>query len=121
MTFRIALPFALSLLGFAASASAGTLTSPPAALETGSVIGCLVQNLDSKQREVTARLVLADGSVLDEEVDLPVLPGAVLTVNSVASPNFGVYCQFEGLNKKLRGFLHLQEGDQTILLLPAAK
>jgi hypothetical protein len=37
------------------------------------------------------------------------------------SPNFGVYCQFDGLNKKLRGFLHVHDGDQTLLLQPAVK
>jgi hypothetical protein len=119
MSLRMAC--SLALLGAAAPAAAGTLATPPAAFESGNSLGCLVQNLDSKPRLVTARLVLQDGSVLDEEVDLPIAAGAVVTVNSVVSPNFGVYCQFDGLNKKLRGFLHVHDGDQTLLLQPAVK
>jgi hypothetical protein len=118
MTLHRAIALALTL-ALSGAATAGTLSTPPAAVGGTSSLGCLVQSLDRKERLVTARLLDQNGLELDEQV-AAVDPGAVVTIVNSAASSFGVYCQFEGLSKKLRGFLHLY-GPDTSLLLPATK
>lgn len=101
------------------AARAATSYTPPAAAGGTASAGCLVQNVGSKSRTVTATLRDQGGAALDSAT-VDVAPGEVLTL-AATTQQFGVYCEFEGLNRSVRGFLDVNDGGTILLLLPAGK
>jgi hypothetical protein len=114
----------VSLIAFVAAATpaaaGGVLVTPPVFADTAGHVVCMVQNLTGEYAGVTGRLRDVDADVVSEGIDVPIPPG----VGSAASePNAtGVfYCEFEGLGKGLRGFISLNDGGQSQLVLPTSR
>jgi hypothetical protein len=117
----IALAFSAALaapLAFVAPAAAKPLFTPPVGVNGTATAACVVQNVTTKARSVSA--VIRDqsgGQILAHEESVPA--GAVVTFVS-ADQDYGFYCEFEGLGKGVRGYMHVYDGT-TLLVLPAAK
>jgi len=95
------------------------LVSPPVFADTANVV-CLVQNIGDTPTTATAHLYDADGDLISENFDYPAYPG----LNSPASGmnvTGAFYCVFEGLGKGLRGFISLNDGGQSQVVLPAGR
>jgi hypothetical protein len=109
---------ALALLG-APPAAAGTDATPPVHNDVDRV-GCVVQNLGAKPHLVTATLRDVSGTALQSQ-GLEVPPGFTFELVFVASFQPSVHCEFEGLNRRVRGFLEVQPagGGTSLLVLPA--
>jgi len=119
VTYRSLAGLALSTLLAAPVFAATPSFTPPVGAGQNSSAGCLVQNLDAQTRTVTATLRDQGGSSLSTAtVDVP--PGAVLTLVNMSGA-FGVYCEFEGLRRKVRGFVDVNDSTGTLLVLPAGK
>jgi hypothetical protein len=109
---------ALALVG-ARPAAAGTRATAPVRNDIDRV-GCMAQNLGSKPRLVTATLRDVAGTALQSQsLELP--PGLTFELVFVSSFQAAVYCEFEGLNRRVRGFLEVQPfgGGTSLLVLPA--
>jgi hypothetical protein len=119
VTHRSLGAFALSLLLSAPAAAASTSFTPPVSADMAESAGCLVQNLDTRPRTVTATLRGQDGASLDTAT-VEVAPGAVSTL-AATTGQFGVYCEFQGLRRRVRGFVNVNDGATTLLVLPAGK
>jgi len=107
------------LAGAAPAAAGGALVTPGLFADTANVV-CLVQNLGDTTTTATAHLYDADGDLVAENFDYPAYPG----LNAPASGlnvTGAFYCVFEGLGKGLRGFISLNEGNQSVLVLPAGR
>lgn len=107
------------LLALAAPGNAGTRTTAPVHNDVDRV-ACLVQNVTSKERTVTATLRGFTGAVIQSST-WTIPPGAAFEVVFTASFQPAVYCEFEGLTRGVRGFLEVEPagGYTTTLLLPA--
>lgn len=106
----------------ASSAGAASWISPPAAARSTGTVLCIVQNLDTRPRTVSVRLRTAVGSVLDEFTG-DAAPG-IAYFAATGPPVFSGHhqCEFDGLSRKVRGFLEvLDDAGGVILSLPAAK
>jgi hypothetical protein len=103
----------------AAPAHAGTRVTPPVHNDVDRV-GCVVQNRDTKTREVTATLRAFTGAALSS-LTTPIPAGAAVELVFTAVFQPYVYCEFVGTTKKVRGYLDVQSagGGTTTLLLPA--
>jgi hypothetical protein len=73
---RLALAPELALGLSAPAAAAGVMNTAPAYAGSGSNVMCVAQNLDTKQRTVTARILLEDGSVSEAPNTVAVVPAA---------------------------------------------
>jgi hypothetical protein len=112
-------PLAFAALAIAAApAAAKPLFTPPVGVNGTATAGCIAQNLTTKARNVSAILRNQDGTALMAHEDV-VPPGAVLTFVSGDS-DFGFYCEFEGLGKGVRGYMHVYDST-TLGLYPATK
>jgi len=120
---RIALllPSALVLAVPAPAAAAGAMNTPPAYAGSGSNVICAVQNLDAKERTVTARILLEDGSVTEGPTSVEVLAGGIAQIVNTGGQSPIVYCQFEGLTRKVRGSLLAIDSGGVRTSLPATK
>ena len=109
-------------LGFPWSAAAGAVfTTPPVAHPAGGETFCVLQNLDKVDHHVAVRLFNEDGM---QTLANDVVVEARSTVTPVGSVAAGVhhFCEFEGLSRKVRGFVRMDDGPNSQrLLLPATK
>jgi hypothetical protein len=107
------------VLSFPAVASAVALT-PPVHNDTDRV-GCVAQNRGKTPRTVTATLRDAAGVAIGSPFSLEIPPGLAIELVSTSAFQIGVYCEFEGTSRKVRGFLQVQPlgGGTTLLSLPA--
>jgi len=116
------LRFAVATFAFelALALPAAALTvSPPVHNDTDRV-GCVVQNRGKTPRTVTATLRDAGGAALTS-FSLETPPGLTIELVSTSAFQIGVYCEFDGTSRKVRGFLQVQPfgGGTTLLSLPA--
>jgi hypothetical protein len=111
------LAFAAIALG-SAPAAAKPLFTPPVGVSGTATAGCIAQNLTTKPRNVGATLRNQDGTALMAHEDV-VPPGAVLTFVA-GDADFGFYCEFDGLGKGVRGYIHVYDSN-TLGLYPATK
>jgi hypothetical protein len=115
---KLSLPAFVAVSVAAFPALGKPLFTPPAGVVGTATAACLVQNVSTKPADVSAIIRNQDGgAILGHEDTVPA--GAVLTFVS-ADNDFGVYCEFEGLRKGVRGYLHVYDGT-TVTLLPAVK
>lgn len=119
MAYRSLGAFTLTLFLAAAAHAAKASFTPPVGADNAESAGCLVQNLDPQPRTVTATLRDQAGVSLDSGT-AEVAPGAVLTL-ATTTGQFGVYCEFQGLSRRVRGFVNVNDGATTLLMLPAGK
>jgi hypothetical protein len=112
------LAFSAALALGSAPAAAKPLFTPPVGVNATATAACMVQNVTAKARTVSAILRDQDGTALMAHEDV-VLPGAVLTFVSGDS-DFGFYCEFAGLGKGVRGYMHVYDST-TLGLYPATK
>jgi hypothetical protein len=119
----LALPFALALPCLAGPASAATRSTPPASNAADTALACFVQNLDTRDHVVTARIFDQLGNQLDEQTaTVPGRSSVTLIGFNAGDVQFGAWCEFEGLSRKVRGFLHIHGATLgTVQLLPAGK
>lgn len=113
--------FAVALAAvLAAPASAAPWTTPPAYISGSYQIFCSVQNVGTKTRTVSARVISETGALLDEGSE-DVVPGQVRELASTSADTAGAYCVFEGASKQVRGFLRLRDDAVSQLVLPATR
>jgi hypothetical protein len=113
---------ALAVLLLAAPAAATTYVTPPVDVSGGDTAFCVVQNVTDQARTVTTRMWQGNPrQLVDEDEDVSIGPRATLWVMNTSDVLTGVYCEIEGLSKKLRGWVGVQSGGTTRFLLPAAK
>jgi hypothetical protein len=121
MKLRFACVSLVTLLGGAAPAAAGgVVTTPPVFVSAAGTLVCLVQNLTGEYAGVTGRVRDSDALVVSENIDTPIPPG-IGSAASNGSTIGALYCEFEGLKNGLRGFLSLNDGGHTVVLLPASR
>jgi hypothetical protein len=115
---------ALAFLALAASAAtparAGTVLRTPPLLASTADVDCMVLQTVDEDSAATARLRNGTGTVVDGGTPYPVYLG----VNNPASANNVTgyyYCEFDGLAKTMRGYISLEDGGQTVLMLPATR
>jgi hypothetical protein len=115
-------PFALAVLLLAAPAAAATYVTGPVDVANGDIAVCVVQNLTDQPRTVTTRMWYGNPRELhDEDLDVVIGPRVTTIVMNRSDPSTNVYCEIEGLSKKLRGYVAVTAGGTTQVLLPAAK
>jgi hypothetical protein len=113
--FALCLAIAFS----AAVADAKPSFTPPVSATAGAIIDCTVQNVGTKPRTVNVVARGNDGAqIAFGEVE--VAPGAVRAVVT-AGPGDDTYCEFEGLTRTVRGFIHVIDDVATTVLLPAIR
>ena len=113
---------ALAVLLLAAPAAAATYVTGPVDVANGDVAVCIVQNLTDQPRTIRTRMWHSNPRVLhDEDAAVPIGPRVTMIVMNRSEPSTGVYCEIEGLSKKLRGYVAVTSGGTTRVLLPAAK
>jgi hypothetical protein len=113
---------ALALALPASAGAAGVLNTPPGYAGTGANVQCLLQNLDGRAQDAAVSLVGADGVVLEGPQTVSVAAGGVASSVNTGGPSEGyVYCRFEGLSKKVRGWLTVIDSAGTRTMVPAAK
>ena len=119
MTCRALVSLALVALLATPAAAAKASFSPWVLADNGQNLRCVVQNLDARARSVTASIKDEFGEVAatGSRVDLP--PGTVWS-DVVVSGAAGGYCEFQGLSRKVRGYVLVNEGASTVLVAPAA-
>lgn len=119
----LALQLALALPCLAGPASSATRSTPPASNAADTSLACFVQNLDTRDRVVTARIFDQGGNLLDEQTaTVPGRSSSTLVGFTSGEVQFGAWCEFDGLSRKVRGFLHVYGGTVgTVQLLPAGK
>ena len=104
----------------AAPARAGSvLKTPPVRAATADVDCMVLQTVDENSSAI-ARLRDGTGAVVDGGTPYPIYLG----VNNPAAANNVsgfYYCEFEGLGKGLRAYISLEDGAQTVLMLPATR
>ena len=110
------------LSALAAPAGSGTalVTTPFVDVGAGAEVSCVVQNLDGAERTLSVRQYDEDAVLLAESVETPFPPG-VRNGATTVGPVAGAYCQFQGLNRKVRGFITVRDAGQSVVVLPAAK
>ena len=112
-------PLAFAALALAAApAAARPLFTPPVGVAGTATAACMAQNVSTKPRNVSAILRNQDGTALMAHEDV-VPPGAVLAFVA-GDADFGFYCEFEGLGKGVRGYMHVYDST-TLGLYPATK
>ena len=114
---RIAL--AAALLALSAPAAAGTLTTPPVTAAGSSSASCTVLNADTQPRSITARMFYGNGTLAGVNADVLVASHGAETLLTSAGTN--VFCEFDGLTKKVRGYIELRDADGTRFQLLATK
>ena len=107
------------LAGAAPAAAGGVLVTPPVFADTAGLVACVVQNLTASTSRA-GRLRDADADIIDESTDTPIPPG-VGFVASEANATGVFYCEFDGLGKGLRGFITLNDGGQSQIVLPTIR
>jgi hypothetical protein len=119
---RFALALA-SLLALALSApgAAGVMSTGPAFSGSSSSVSCVVQNLDTKDHTVTATIVRSDGTILLGPSAVSVSPGNVVEPLGTGAGSPYVFCQFEGLSRKVRGWIAVGDGGGLRTALPATR
>ena len=121
MKFRFACVSMAAFLAGAAPASAGgMLVTPPVFADTAGLVACMVQNLTGEYVSGSGRLRDADAEIVAQSSDSPIPPG-VGFVASEANATGAFYCEFDGLGKGLRGFITLNDGGQSQLVLPTIR
>ena len=118
---RLALTLALALGLAAPAAAAGAMSTTPAYAGSGSNVMCVAQNLDAKEHMVTARIFLEDGSLTEGPTSFAVPAGGMAVVVNTGGQSPFVYCQFEGLARKVRGSLLVIDSGGVRTSLPATK
>jgi|SRR5688572_7688662 hypothetical protein len=110
-------------LALAAPAAAATYVTPPVDVANGDVAVCIVQNASDQARTVTTRMWYGNPRVMaDEDADVPIGPRVTLMVMNRSEPSTGVYCEIDGLSKKLRGYGGVVSVvGTTQFLMPATK
>lgn len=103
----------------ASTAGAKPAFTPPADAGVGMTAFCVLQNVGSKLRSVSVTLRDADGAVLLDG-SFPSQPGAISKPVGGLAPG-PVYCEFDGLNRSVRGFIELKQGTTTLAVLPTIK
>ncbi|HVH05654.1 MAG TPA: hypothetical protein VNE71_06620 [Myxococcota bacterium] len=111
-----------ALLLLASPAAAGVLDSPPAFAGAGANAQCLVRNFDSQIRSVTVTLLDTVGAVIDGPLTQQVGAGSTIDILNTGGPS-GIYvtCRFEGLTRKVKGWITVIDGAGTRVMLPAGK
>lgn len=121
MKLRVACVSLVAFLAGAAPAAAGSvLVTPPVFADTAGLVACIVQNLTGEYVGASGRQRDSDAAIVDENFDAPIPPG-VGSVASEANATGVFYCEFDGLGKGLRGFIHLNDGGQSQIVLPASR
>jgi hypothetical protein len=106
----------------AAPALAATYVTGPVDVANGDTALCVVQNLTDQPRTVSTRMWHGNPRVLhDEDADVTIGPRVTTIVQNRSEASTGVYCEIEGLSKKLRGYIAVTAGGTTHVLLPAVK
>jgi hypothetical protein len=118
--FRTAAFLLCTLFAAPLAARAGSvLVTPPALVSNDSVI-CVVSFLGDESTTATATLRDASGGLVSGGEPHAIDPG--LSSPATAGPVSGwYYCTFEGLRKGMRGYLVVNEGGQSTLVLPASR
>ena len=116
--FAWALASLLALALSAPAAAAKVMSTAPGFGGVGSDVQCVVQNLDTKEHTVTARILLPDGVLIAGPTSFPVAANNVVVLLNIGGH---VYCQFEGLSRKVRGWLTVIDSAGTRVMLPAVK
>ncbi len=120
MKIRAAFVSLLVCLAGAARASAGSLlVTPPVLADTANVV-CLVNHLGDDNTAAIARLHNATGVLVDGGSIYPIYPGLNSPAGGVNVTGY-YYCSFEGLTKEMRGYIVLNDGGQSTLVLPASR
>jgi hypothetical protein len=119
MSLRLALAALVLELALASPGAAATSISPPVHNDTDRV-GCVIQNRGKTPRTVTATLRDAAGSEINS-FSFETTPGLAVELVFTSAFQIGVYCEFQGTSRKVRGFLQVQPagGGTTLLLAPA--
>src|SRR5262245_52790294 len=106
----------------AAPAAAATWVTAPVDVANGDTAVCVVQNLTDQPRTVATRMWYGNPRTLhDEDEGVTIGPRVTTIVQNRADPSTGVYCEIDGLSKKLRGYIGVTAGGTTHVLLPAVK
>jgi hypothetical protein len=116
---RFALALGLAL--WPAAAGAAALDTPPAFAGAGSNVQCIVRNFDTKTREVTVTMLDQVGAAAEGPLTIEVGAGSTIDVVNAGGASPYVTCRFEGLTRKVRGWLAVLDGGGTRTMLPAAK
>lgn len=109
-----------ALLAAAAPAAAGSLLSTPPLRADTADVDCMVLHLGSEDGSAIGRLKNGLGAVVDGGSPYPIYPGLNNPASATNATGY-FYCEFEGLAKGMRGYISLEEGDQTVLMLPASR
>jgi hypothetical protein len=121
MKVRVAVVSMVAFLAGSAPAAAGSvLVTPPVFADTAGLVACVVQNLTGEYVAGAGRLRDVDSDIIDESTDTPIPPG-VGFVASEANATGVFYCEFDGLGKGLRGFITLNDGGQSQIVLPTIR
>jgi hypothetical protein len=107
------------LAGAAPASAGGLLVTPPVLADTANVV-CLVNHLGDDNTAATASVRNATGVVVDGGSPYPIYPGLNSPASQVNVTGF-YYCVFEGLTKEMRGYIMLNDGGQSALVLPASR
>jgi hypothetical protein len=115
---------ALALLALTATAAeparAGSVLRTPPLLASTADVDCVVLQSVDEDSSAVARLRNGTGVVVDGGTPYPIYLG--LNNPAGASNATGYfYCEFEGLAKTMRGYISLEDGGQTVLMLPAIR
>lgn len=118
--FRTAALLLCTLCAAPLAARAGSvLVTPPALLNNDTVV-CVVSFLGVESTSGTATLRNSAGALVSGGEPSAIDPG----LSSLASAGLvsgWYYCTFEGLRKGMRGYLVVNEGGQSTLVLPASR
>ena len=111
-----------ALLLLTSPAAAAVLDSPPAIAGTGANVQCLVRNFDSKVRSVTVSILDIEGAEVEGPLTAQVGAGSTVALLNTGGPS-GIYvtCRFEGLTRKVKGWITVVDGGGTRIMLPAGK
>jgi hypothetical protein len=120
MKLRIPLLSLVAALAGSTPAAAGSLlTTPPVHANNDDVI-CVVQYVGEEDTAATATLRNLTGVAVDGGSPYPIYTG-VNTPAGQANATGYFYCVFEGLTKEMRGYIALEVGDQSTVVLPATR
>ena len=120
MKLRVAFVSWLALLAGAAPAAAGSLlATPPVQASTADVI-CMVNHLGDDDTAAIARLYQGAAVFVDGGSLYPIYPGLNNPAGQTNVTGY-FYCVFEGLTKEMRGYIMLNDGGQSVIVLPATR
>jgi hypothetical protein len=94
--------------------------SAPLSPGVGQSADCVVQNVGTKARAVTVRLLDNLGAQISIVNEIEIPPGAVQGILAAGAGSIGVYCSFEGLSSTLRGVIQIS-APGTLVSVQAGK